>query len=95
MHTPRHRARGRRASAAPILLALLAGCAQTTPQLDRHAGDAVRTAFAQQVAFPGAVRRDAVAGMDGASARAALERYQKSFSDAAPPPVVFSIGGGK
>ncbi|MFM9433478.1 type IV pilus biogenesis protein CpaD/CtpE [Janthinobacterium sp. CG_23.3] len=99
-HTPPQRAaalsrRGRPLLAA-ALAALLAGCAPTTPQLDRRAGDAVRIAFAQQVARPGAAaNQDPVAGMDGKSARAVLERYQKSFAEPAPPAGNFTMGSGK
>ncbi len=98
MHTPRHRALARlgRPVLAAALAALLAACAPTTPQLDRRAGDAVRIAFAQQVAHPGAAANpDPVAGLDGKSARAALERYQKSFVEPAPPVNNFNINVGK
>lgn len=65
---------------AGLLAALLTACVQSAPQLDAHFGDAVRIARAQQVANPAAAANlDPVRGLDGRSAGAALERYQKSF----------------
>lgn len=79
----------------PLLAALLAACAQTTPQFDQHFGGAVRAAMAQQVLDPAAAANtDAVTGMDGRSAAAALGRYQKSFSEPAPREASFTIGLG-
>lgn len=74
---------------------LAAGCASTTtPQLDARFGLAVRQARAAQTLHPeGARDPDPVAGIDGASARLAVERYRDSFK--APPTTfnVLSIGG--
>src|SRR5438067_13152208 len=73
--------------------ALLAGCAHTTPDWDAHFGDAARIALAQQVADPQAARKAGpAAGMDGRAARAAYERYQKSFNEAAAQPAPL-VGG--
>ena len=76
----------------------LPACTASTPQLEQRFGAAVRLARAGQIANPGAViNPDPVAGIDGRSARAALERYQKSFTEPAPVANAFTIGvsGGK
>ena len=78
--------------------ALLAACASSTPRWDARFGESVRGAIAAQVANPAAVRnQDPVAGLDGKAARAALERYEQSFSTppAAPPPMSISTGGAR
>ena len=78
--------------------ALLAACASSSPQWDARFGASVRDAIAAQVANPAAARnQDPVAGLDGKAARAALERYEQSFSTppAAPPPMSISTGGGR
>ncbi|WP_317203800.1 hypothetical protein [Janthinobacterium sp.] len=82
-----------------LFLAALAGplaaCVQPTPWVDAHSGEAVRRALAQQVLNPDAgAGRDPVAGLDGRSAAAALERYQKSFAEPAPHATTILIGGG-
>ena len=66
------------------LLALLCGCA-TSPQPALPPGAAARATFAMQILDPDASRaRRPVSGMDGRSAAAAQQRYQKSFSEPAP-----------
>lgn len=83
--------------AALLLASLLPACA-TTPQWDAHFGDTVRIARAQQVLNPAAAgNADPVAGLDGRSARSALERYHKSFATPEPVSNSFTIGvsGGK
>lgn len=75
-------------------LALLGGCS-TTPNYDRHFGEAVRQARLGMTINPAAsANPDQVAGIDGHAAREAITRYQDSFK--APPPVVnvINIGGG-
>lgn len=80
---------------AALLAGLLAACAPTTPQLDQRFGATVRGAFARQIIDPAAgANADPVAGIDGRSARAAFERYQKSFADPAAPVNLFTIGVG-
>jgi uncharacterized protein YceK len=72
----------------------LAGCASTTPEYDKRFGDAVRLARQQMTINSEAGKQaDPVAGLDGPSAREAVQRYQDSFK--APPPVnnVINIGG--
>jgi hypothetical protein len=77
---------------ATMLVAVLAGCAQTTPQFDQHFGEAVRLALARQTIAPDAgANPDPVAGVDGASARSAQDNYRKSFN-AAPPAGAFTRG---
>jgi hypothetical protein len=76
-------------------LAALSGCAHTTPGWDSRFGETVRVATAAQVLHPEAVRNtDTVAGIDGRAARAAYERYQKSFAEPAPAPAMLLISSG-
>ncbi|WBS03284.1 hypothetical protein OU994_02945 [Pseudoduganella sp. SL102] len=79
------------------MLAALSGCGEaivrTTPQWDARFGDATRAAFARQVIDPGAGRDNRPAnGLDGHSAAAAQQRYQKSFAAPQPAQSVFTIG---
>ncbi|MBS1189184.1 MAG: hypothetical protein H6R10_976 [Rhodocyclaceae bacterium] len=78
-----------------ITAAVTAGCASTTtPDYDRHFGEAVRMARAQQTINPEASSNtDPVAGVDGPAAKEAMGRYQDSFKS--PPPTfnVMNIGG--
>ncbi|MBB3223780.1 hypothetical protein [Pseudoduganella umbonata] len=79
------------------MVCALTGCGEaimrTTPQWDARFGDATRAAFAQQVIHPGAGRDNRpVNGLDGHSAAAAQQRYQKSFAEPAPAQSVFTIG---
>jgi predicted component of type VI protein secretion system len=75
------------------VLAVLAGCS-TTPNYDKHFGDAVRQARLAMTINPNASDNpDQVAGIDGKAAGESITRYQDSFK--APPPVVnvINIGG--
>jgi hypothetical protein len=66
-----------------------------TPRLDCRFGDAVNLAKARQVLDKDAAARNAgknAAGVDGVAAKAALDRYEKSFRTPEPTPSVFSIG---
>ena len=75
-------------------LAVLAGCASTTPNYDARFGDAVRQARTAMTVNPGAqASQDPAAGIDGQAAKEAVGRYHDSFK--APPPVVnvINIGG--
>lgn len=72
---------------------VLCACAETTPVWDASFGTSVKTAVAQQTLDPDASRNDKqVTGMDGRSAREAINRYQKSFVEKEPQPNVFTIG---
>ena len=76
---------------AALALAL-AGCASSTPQWDARFGDSVRAALAAQAIDPAAARnRNPVAGLDGKAARAALERYEHSFTTPPAPPPPMSV----
>ena len=86
------------------LLALLAPLLQlgacthgSTPRFDARFGASTRLAMAQQVQDPSAVANAAPAnGLDGASARAVMERYRASFAEPngqVAPPVQFLLGG--
>lgn len=89
----RHLKRGACLATAALAASLLQGCVHTTPDWDLRFGDATRIALAQQISQPEAARNaDPVAGMDGRAARAAFERYQKSFSSPAPQTTAFTIG---
>lgn len=77
-----------------LTLALLAGCAGTTPHYDKRFGDAVRQARSAMTIDPQAgANQDKAAGIDGQAGREAVARYHDSFK--APPPVVnvINIGG--
>lgn len=85
-----------RMALAGLLAALLTACVQRAPQLDAQFGDAVRIARAQQIANPAAAANlDPVRGLDGRSAGAALERYQKTFVGPAAPGAQSLLGGGR
>lgn len=81
---------------------VLAGCASTTPQWDSHFGDSVRASLAAQVANPAAAAKldpklAEVAGLDGSAARAAMERYERSYAhpESAPAPALITTMGSK
>lgn len=79
------------------MICALSGCGEailrTTPQWDVRFGDATRAAFAKQVMNPNAGRDNRPAnGLDGQSAAAAQQRYQKSFDAPQPAQSVFTIG---
>jgi hypothetical protein len=77
-----------------LLLASFAisGCS-TTPQLDRQFGRSVDLLRAQQVINPQAgLNRDPVAGLDGKSAVAGYNAYQKTFTAPSPQSSTLTIG---
>ena len=70
-----------RVSGVALLALLLGGCA-TTPRWDEGFGETVRGTLATQVANPAAAANaDPVTGLDGRAARAAHERYERSFKE--------------
>ncbi|MDD5329657.1 MAG: hypothetical protein PHX38_06605 [Sulfuricella sp.] len=76
-------------------IAALSGCAEVTPYWDQHFGETVNLAKAQQTVNPDASRNtDPVAGLDGQSGKAAIDRYHQTFQNPPPPVNVFNIGIG-
>jgi type IV pilus biogenesis protein CpaD/CtpE len=64
-----------------LLGALLQGCS-STPRFEDHFGTSVRANLAAQVIDPAAAANtNPASGVDGAAARAAQERYQRSFNE--------------
>jgi type IV pilus biogenesis protein CpaD/CtpE len=87
-----------RTSAVTILLLLLQACS-TTPRFDSRFGAAVRANLAAQTIYPNAAGNpNPATGIDGVAARAAHERYQRSFvqpDGSAATPLLNTLGGGK
>jgi hypothetical protein len=80
-----------------LLCSTLGGCASLsrTPAWDRHFGETVRVAMAQQIIDPSAAANPApVNGLDGRAAKNAMDQYQKSFSAPEPQRDVLTIGVG-
>ena len=76
-----------------VVLSFLTACS-TTPNYDMKFGDAVREARLAMTLHPDAGRNtDPVAGMDGKSAREAIQLYQGTFKT--PPPVTNVINIGR
>lgn len=74
---------------------LAAGCAENRYREEEGFGDAVRAAKARQIINPDASRNAARPdALDGESAKATIDRYQKSFESPPPPVNVFTIGVG-
>jgi type IV pilus biogenesis protein CpaD/CtpE len=67
-----------------LLGAALQGCS-TTPRFNKHFGAAVRSNLSAQVINPAAAANaDPATGVDGVAARAAHERYRRSFTETDP-----------
>lgn len=74
---------------------ILGGCAHPRYASDEAFGDSVRAAQAQQTLHPDASRNTAPPkGMEGAAAKATIDRYQKSYETPQAPVNVFTIGVG-
>ncbi len=74
---------------------LLAACTAPAPRLEAGFGNAVRAAVAQQTLNPEAsLNPDPVAGIDGATAKNTIDRYEASSKTPPPPVNVFNIGVG-
>ena len=75
--------------------AAVSGCASQTPYLDKHFGEAVNAAKAQQViSLDASLNNDPVAGMDGKAANASVSRYYNSFIEPPATTNVFNLGVG-
>lgn len=78
-----------------IVVMGLVGCASETPNLDKHFGDAVNAAKAQQTINLDAPRNAKMeVGIDGQAANAAVDNYHKSFVQPPATNNVFNIGVG-
>lgn len=74
---------------------ILGGCAHPQYATDEAFGDSVRAAQAQQTLNQDASRNTApMTGLDGAAAKATVDRYQKSYETPPAPVNVFTIGVG-
>lgn len=83
------------------LTGVFAGCATptssetTTPYLDKHFGQAVNMAKAQQTLNPDASRNtDPVSGISGKEGNLIIDAYHESLKPPPPPATVINIGGG-
>ncbi|MBD8533246.1 MULTISPECIES: hypothetical protein [unclassified Massilia] len=87
-----------RTIAGIVALLLLQGCS-SAPHFEKSFGTAVRANLAAQTVDPAAAANTNPAnGIDGAAARAAHERYQRSFIQpdaAASTPLLNTLGSGK
>ena len=87
-----------RTIAGIVALLLLQGCS-TAPRFEKNFGMAVRANLAAQTVDPrAAANTNPANGIDGPAARAAHERYQRSFIQpdaAASAPLLNTLGGGK
>ena len=79
-------------------LVLLQGCS-TAPRFEKNFGVSVRANLAAQTVDPrGAGNANPASGIDGPAARAAHERYQRSFAQpesAAAAPMLNTLGSGQ
>lgn len=86
-----------RSAALASLTLVLTACAPTTPTFDRHFGETVPALRAQQTRNPDAPianRNKSVDGIEGRSAREAVDRYYNSFAEPPAQSNVFTIGVG-
>jgi hypothetical protein len=82
-------------SLATCATLLATGCAQVPARTDIDFGKAVKAAMSAQTINPEGVHGSTPApGMQGAAARATIDRYEKSFESPAPPANIFTIGVG-
>jgi len=78
-------------------LLFMAGCS-TTPRFDKSFGASVRANLAAQTIAPqNGANANPAHGIDGAAARAAQTRYQRSFAqpEPEPMPVIRIMGSGQ
>lgn len=78
---------------------LLAACAiNTTPRTDAQMGESMNILKAQQILNPDASRNpNVVNGIDGKSAKGAINQYHESFrkpAGEAPSPITIGVGTG-
>jgi hypothetical protein len=71
----------------------LAGCVPMSPHYDSKFGDAVNITKAEQIINPDAAKNtDPVSGVDGKSAKSAMDNYNASFKRPAPATVTGVTG---
>lgn len=76
-------------------MAASAGCAPTTPLLDKEFGNTVRLLREQQTIDPNASANTAATALDANAANGVMDRYRASYQRPAPPTNVFTIGVGR
>jgi hypothetical protein len=79
-----------------VLAAACAGCASERMPVEQVPGQAARMAFSLQIAHPDAALNASTSqdGLDGAAAKASIDRYIRSFELPAPTSNLFTIGVG-
>ncbi len=86
-----------RALQAPLALLcvlLLTACAADRFQVESSFGEAVQGTLAQQIIHPQGVPVTGPQGLDGASAKAVMDRYVATSVSPPPPTSSFSVGLG-
>ncbi len=87
-----------RTIAGIVALLMLQGCS-SAPRFEKNFGASVRANLTAQTVDPRAgANTNPVSGIDGPAARAAHERYQRSFvypDSATSTPLLNTLGGGK
>lgn len=82
----------RAALVVPVCVALN-GCMSSTPIWDAHVGEALKAVNQAQIIDPHAVEHaPATQGVDGVSARSAMDNYDKSFRQPAHTSNPYAIG---
>lgn len=78
------------------LASLLGGCMTTTPMYDKQFGDAVRTVRAMQTLNPDAGNNttDPGVGVDGRSATAAMDNFNRAYRTPQTDTNAFQVGVG-
>lgn len=90
-----HSCPGLRTPMGFALVVLLSGCATPPSRIDQQFGSAVRNSMTQQTLNPAASSETRpLAVTDGQVAKAAIDRYQKSFQAPPAPTNVLNIGLG-
>lgn len=84
-----------RAGLCSAIALTLAGCMTTTPEYDKHFGEAVRSVQVMQTLNPNAsANTNPVTGIDGRAATAAMDRYNTQFVKPSADVSAFTVGVG-
>jgi hypothetical protein len=81
-------------AAIMLTVCVLSGCVPLAPDIDHRFGHSLNLLKAQQTIDINASRNTQMVTMDGVSAGAAVELYNKSYRAPTPQPNVFTIGVG-